>query len=117
MDSQSAVRDEIVSRQAELRAAMTLLPADLIDAFIPDWGLYGLLNTEKLFQKTGISGRGLVGAAAAESVLIMSDAFIFPQSSESDRFKNLVRISIGGETRIDEGLSRLSDVIRKIGNG
>lgn len=105
------VRDEIKPRLKQLREGLAHLPFDQAGVFPPTWGIYCLLNFIDLKKERGISGRDIVKALRKKNVVVMDDRFLFPPEINTVDRDSYIRLSVGGEHRVTEGMIKFNQVL------
>jgi aspartate/methionine/tyrosine aminotransferase len=110
------VRLEIESRMKMLRQGLASLYLESVTHTPPQWGMYCLLDCAELHTRIGITGRELALRLQSHGIRVMDDRFLFPPGMANPRRENLIRLSIGAEARVTEGLKQFGSAMLRLSN-
>jgi len=105
------IKSEIYNRIRSLSETLHERIPEYISYFPPSWGMYCLLDCRKLNSVFEISGRSLAARLMSYGVRVMDDKFLYPPGLYTYRREDFIRLSVGAESRVEEGVERLCKLL------
>lgn len=109
---ESAIRSEIASRLAAMRQSLPSALPDTVRYVLPEWGMYCVVDCSR-YLPNAMSGRELAAHLRAVGLRVMDDRFLFPPGVAVELRRGLIRLSVGAESRVAEGVTRLGALLRQ----
>jgi aspartate/methionine/tyrosine aminotransferase len=110
----AVIKREIHTRTDTMVKKLQRELPDYISFIPPTWGMYCLLGCRKLGALLGLPVRSIAECLVSRGVRVMDDRFLYPPGLCADRRDNFLRLSVGAESRVEEGVERLCELLHSL---
>ena len=108
------IRSEINDRQRKLDNVSIELERYGISSIKPEYGMYRIFMLRGFKEKTGLGSDALASELDKRGVKVLTESSFYPHNVNLSRVNDFIRVSVGGDPRIEEAGEVMLDTVRKL---